>query len=489
MRTEPRWRDESGQTLAFVALALPVLLLVASLLVDVGGLFLEKRSLQNRADAAALAAAPFLDEDGYCVGQCLVVLNDYNKKNKDRDAADPPPLTPCTEASPWNCYVAPHNGSRAILVKLKEADRPLRFAGAATLGKLDSADVTARAVAGLTEQDVVTTNPDQIQTTTGPDEVTTITGPDQVTTTTVPGQVVTTTIPGSPGPAAVAFAKSTDACSAGMHISGQDNHFDGAVVSNSGVDSADSNGGPLLVYNKNIDASKCVKLHGGSNWAQIQTAEPIDWPVPPPTCTPACIPANAGKVITSVGGVPCINAGSTFSPTTTPAPGLYCASDKVNISKANLVSTNVGYIAPTITLSGGNGTYSGNTSLLSKYGGLLFYAYGDKINASGSGNTLTGAMFAPFGNAQVSGASTSSVTGFIEGDTVQLSGGGGTWHGLGPGYGGTPPTTTTTTTPPTTTVVTTPGTTTTVTIPGPVTTTTTPGQTVTTTQTTSGLHE
>lgn len=50
-------RDESGQTLVFVALALPVLLGFLAFAIDMGSLFRAKRNLQIAADAAAAAGA------------------------------------------------------------------------------------------------------------------------------------------------------------------------------------------------------------------------------------------------------------------------------------------------------------------------------------------------------------------------------------------------------------------------------------------------
>src|SRR5882757_6087270 len=48
-------RGERGTVLAFVALMVPVLLASFAVVVDVGNLFVHKRSLQNEVDAAALA--------------------------------------------------------------------------------------------------------------------------------------------------------------------------------------------------------------------------------------------------------------------------------------------------------------------------------------------------------------------------------------------------------------------------------------------------
>lgn len=53
-------RSERGMSTVIVALMLPVLLTVEALTVDTAHLFVERRSLQNAADAAALAAAVYL---------------------------------------------------------------------------------------------------------------------------------------------------------------------------------------------------------------------------------------------------------------------------------------------------------------------------------------------------------------------------------------------------------------------------------------------
>ena len=64
-----RWRMEAGQVFVVFALALPVLLGMSALVIDVGTLFVEKRTMQQAADAAALAAAQRLP-DGPCNVVC-----------------------------------------------------------------------------------------------------------------------------------------------------------------------------------------------------------------------------------------------------------------------------------------------------------------------------------------------------------------------------------------------------------------------------------
>ena len=68
-----RWRMEAGQVFALFALALPVLLGMSALVIDVGTLFVEKRSMQQAADAAALAAVQRLP-DGPCNDVCRAGL-------------------------------------------------------------------------------------------------------------------------------------------------------------------------------------------------------------------------------------------------------------------------------------------------------------------------------------------------------------------------------------------------------------------------------
>ena len=49
-------RDEGGQVIVLSAVMIPVFLLMAALVLDVGNWYTHKRQLQNRADAAAFAA-------------------------------------------------------------------------------------------------------------------------------------------------------------------------------------------------------------------------------------------------------------------------------------------------------------------------------------------------------------------------------------------------------------------------------------------------
>ena len=56
MLVTTRLRNERGQVIVLAAVMIPVFLLMTALVLDAGNWFAHKRQLQNRADAAALAA-------------------------------------------------------------------------------------------------------------------------------------------------------------------------------------------------------------------------------------------------------------------------------------------------------------------------------------------------------------------------------------------------------------------------------------------------
>src|SRR5262249_38651288 len=123
-------------------------------------------------------------------------------------------------------------------------------------------------------------------------------------------------------PAQLVFAHGTS-CDA-LHVSGADTSFHGAVTSNGGVDVAGSTQVDRLACGSGGHPPERVKPHGAPA-AQVEAAAPRDWPVAPPVCTPACstATADAHRLVTSVGGVPCIAAPAAKWTVTGPlAPGL-----------------------------------------------------------------------------------------------------------------------------------------------------------------------
>ena len=106
-RVKARWRNEAGQTLVLFALAMPVMLGMCALVVDIGNLFVEKRTLQQAADAAALAAGqrlPGVVCDSTCENAVATLTGNYSGENLfDGDTAA---LAPCNESAgvTSNCY-------------------------------------------------------------------------------------------------------------------------------------------------------------------------------------------------------------------------------------------------------------------------------------------------------------------------------------------------------------------------------------------------
>jgi hypothetical protein len=87
-------RSDEGAVLIWVALMMVVLLGVGALVIDIGALYLERRELQNGADAAALAVAQDCVGAGDCYqGSRAKEYADLNAEKDDVSAVDP--ATPC----------------------------------------------------------------------------------------------------------------------------------------------------------------------------------------------------------------------------------------------------------------------------------------------------------------------------------------------------------------------------------------------------------
>lgn len=87
-RTTPPPDSEAGQALVLVAMLLVGLMAVAGLAVDGGILFAQRRSLQNVADAAALAGAMQIDEDAYRASGAAVLDQDAAQRATSSYLAD-----------------------------------------------------------------------------------------------------------------------------------------------------------------------------------------------------------------------------------------------------------------------------------------------------------------------------------------------------------------------------------------------------------------
>src|SRR6266536_1601190 len=114
LRARIGFRAENGQSVVLVSAALPVLLAAAALVVDGTNLFVNKRSVQNAADAAALAAGWELSTSA-CGAPCGVDAGKYagfNEANPDpvNGAKASTPLPACASASATNCFQNPYKG-------------------------------------------------------------------------------------------------------------------------------------------------------------------------------------------------------------------------------------------------------------------------------------------------------------------------------------------------------------------------------------------
>jgi Flp pilus assembly protein TadG len=146
-------RREEGQTLILVVLALPLLLAMIALVIDGANLFTQRRSVQNAADAAALAAGAKLNTDlSACTGpdtasttcayNVRTTAEDYSSRNGGQSS-----LHACVDSSDTNCYLTPYKTDNGrVQVRLKKSVSGF-FTGAIGLSGVLSA--SASSVAGL----------------------------------------------------------------------------------------------------------------------------------------------------------------------------------------------------------------------------------------------------------------------------------------------------------------------------------------------------
>jgi hypothetical protein len=175
--------SEQGQSLVMFTIFLPVLALFFSFVVDGGHMFLEKRSVQNSADASALAAAQELGPafNSACDPACRDavttnvrdVASDYSTRNGGPPIGNGGPATDdyCTDRYPAdyfdpslrgypipssdpfysgpddNCFTWPWKGSDALVEVKLRSDSANFLVAAWFLTKLSSAP--ARAVASV----------------------------------------------------------------------------------------------------------------------------------------------------------------------------------------------------------------------------------------------------------------------------------------------------------------------------------------------------
>jgi Flp pilus assembly protein TadG len=203
---------------------------------------------------------------------------------------------------------------------------------------------------------------------------------------------------------AAIFVASTD-CKDAFTMPGSNNHFNGAIVSNGGfIVSGGDNYADGATYSTNCEPDV---HHTDTNNFPVG-ANPVGDPVQEPW-----------PVSYSTSDFNCDFSASSFnwSGAVTIPSGVYCATSKINLSGGSGPSGNVTLIAPQINIS------ASNTHLTPYANGVLFFGTGPKaVQVSGSGGDWTGLIYGPNGEVQLPGAL--NYIGFVESQTIHISGSG-----------------------------------------------------------------
>jgi Putative Flp pilus-assembly TadE/G-like len=111
------WQEERGQTLILVVFAMPLMIALVALVADGSNLFANKRSVQNVADATALAVARDIPRDGTpCTSPCPAMQSDaidYSNRNNG-----PTVDHPCADSADTNCYLTPYKGNSSVQIRV-----------------------------------------------------------------------------------------------------------------------------------------------------------------------------------------------------------------------------------------------------------------------------------------------------------------------------------------------------------------------------------
>jgi hypothetical protein len=430
-------RREDGQTLILFALAMPLFIALIALVLDGSNLFVQRRAMQNAADAAALAAAndvgPALIDTTCTSGSpCFngVATNvgadatSYSQKNGG------PSLHACANSGDTNCYTWPYpsdggpgSASRGkVEVRLRSSVNG--FFAAAALGR-SLFNVEARSVANATGS----LHKYCLDANGNPDP------------TLDPNANPPCFKAGNPGTNAFAFAHST-ACNAIQLSNNEENYNDGALWSNGGISTNNLTGGTKN-YTKRyffgnttcgvtpnsqpnfIDcgASNPPCSWPGGTWVNVtyHTAVPAGtWPLALPSVPGICpngtyVPAtniNSTWLSTHRGDISGTDMATTNGSTTvTAASGGFVANDagrKINIGgtvyqiatvvNATTIRLTTAYTGATATnvvwYSAGVYCFTGSLNLQASFTGYMIVVtgttQGNSINDSTGGLTLNG---------------------------------------------------------------------------------------------------
>ena len=367
-------KSQCGQAMILVAIALPLFFAIALLVVDGSRGFVQKRQMQNAADAAALAAARDLkDALGTCDAVCMSTVDGAVAATASRYSADnggPSPLVKCDAVNTTNCYTWPYKGLTAKVEVRLRSDVETLFtnffgyapgflkAGARAVG---SAEVANEMHCRFDENydadpDNDVEDPDQYLNTTPPCVIPgrpaqngtpqdtsahclfnpPVENPDQYVNTT-PQRCTTPNTGGIPGATALAMSRECDAIS----YTGAGGGTIGTVVTNGGVWfqgnapkrieqlAYDQPGCPDNPARPPSGTSQCdnatPKFLCAEQLFDFSDRAPINWPVPPP---PEPTPLPSGTTWDPSIHYPsrCIDLGAvdrSFATSNGP-PGIYC---------------------------------------------------------------------------------------------------------------------------------------------------------------------
>jgi Putative Flp pilus-assembly TadE/G-like len=429
-------RREAGQALILVALAMPLFMSIAALVVDGTNLMVHRRQLQTAADGAALAAAQ--DVSAYLpisptVGPCatwgtqttvqprpaiVAAAEDYSSRNNGPGtlaggscALD---RARCSAASDTNCYTWPYvnnspvcnsnpdnpNANSCVEVRLEESVSGFFTNAVDALvpgNPVASAfNVSARSVgSGTIDTTITSSSSTSIRTgTTIPASATTV-----FTTTT--------------GPGAALFAMET-ACGAnnGISISGNNNVISGLAFSNGSIT---INGlGSTGVDNAIYGGPNTCPLDDPENRAATASTHPdtTDWPKVWNRNT-VCDAATPGN--------------NTPDPLAldNPADGVYCSGTSIDVTDLRSPSA-LTLVAPTITLP----SSINNISVNAFFDGLLFWQTSGDFTFAPNNWKIDGWIWVPQGRLTLSG--NNGARGFFEALDVTIGGNGLDLSGNGP---------------------------------------------------------
>jgi Putative Flp pilus-assembly TadE/G-like len=354
--------NEEGQLLPLLGLLLAALLGISAVVIDVGRAYLVQRNLQSSADAAALAAAQELPSES----GASTTARAYSSRpgGKNERAADFPTVTTTVDVSCRSHFrCAPVNA-----VEVREAARVP--AGLARVFGLDYFDVSARAVAAITQGNV---------------------------------------------PWAI-FAYDQTCGDVVFRYNGNVFEVDGGIHSNGNFEANGinitagyaSSGGPRECE-PTIDGDH---IDFGGHPAPVFDPSLLDWPVYfEESDFPCDFRAKQFKFNTHNVHIP---------------EGVYCASELFEVN-ANYANGRFTAIAPKIIADG-------NNQQLDPYlHGVLFFATGtQEMVLNGNSYDWEGIMFAPRARVKINGNADSTLTGMIAAMKVEVNGEAFRMFGTGP---------------------------------------------------------